>query len=249
MVCVCAVSWVLFFFGPPYPTESCPLLGLVLQWDFSAPLAPLGPSVTSEWPIAPQIHSSLSTKMFVCPFCPFVWPQSLLLHEVSQPGRFKLKRGYLYMREVMSLAMYFGLQSLELNISVPKMELKRRDDFPIKWKLFAEGWVQLFQKKKKNQLASACIIQLTGESKEWDSLPEKRWILMIFMMLKEPRGIWHWPKAGSLEQLVILNDSSQCPLASAVMLSAALLGLCSSEFYFFPSFLTVYCMQIIPWQT
>lgn len=35
------------------------------------------------------------------------------------------------MREVMSLAMYFGLQSLELNISMPKMEVKRRDDFPI----------------------------------------------------------------------------------------------------------------------
>lgn len=61
---MCVVFWV-FFFGPPYPTESCLLLGLMLQWDFSAPLAPLGPSVTSEWPIAPQIHSSLSTKMFV----------------------------------------------------------------------------------------------------------------------------------------------------------------------------------------
>lgn len=78
------------------------------------------------------------------------------------------------MREVMSLAMYFGLQSLELNISMPKMEVKRRDDFPIGWKSFAEGWVRLFQKKKKNQLSSACIIQLMGESKEWDSLPEKR---------------------------------------------------------------------------
>lgn len=53
------------------------------------------------------------------------------------------------MREVMSLAMYFGLQSLELNISMPKMEVKRRDDFPIGWKSFAEGWVRLFQKKKK----------------------------------------------------------------------------------------------------
>lgn len=64
------------------------------------------------------------------------------------------------------------------------------------------------------------------------------------MILKKLKGIWHWPKAESFVQLV-LNNLSQCPLASMAMLSAALCGL-SSEIIF--PFLP-YCMQIIPKQT
>lgn len=154
MVCVC---WFFCaFFGPPYPTESCLLLSLMCSSGiFLPPSLPRGPLWLLNGLLHHKFHSSLSTWMFVCPFCPFIWPQSLLLHGMSQPGRFKLKRGYLYMQEVMSLVMYFGLQSLELYISVPKMELKRRDDFHIRWKSFAEGWVRPFQKKKFNFLLPA----------------------------------------------------------------------------------------------